>query len=209
MSNIVTTKANSIVYLRDGTTSEFRAASFEVLSGKDVKGVSGDLKPRKSSRSYVAVFQTGMPKNKVVNLLDTIIKYLNRKRPLAIVAVGISTDGDKVEDLSAVALKIDTSEALYIEDLSSLKKSGRLPWGTIFLFGSTRHWKDALDDVNGVIREIKAEGLLRGHIAAPWGPLEIVERERGEVSALLVQSSRRGRYYDDDEDEDDDDDLLI
>jgi hypothetical protein len=193
-------KANSIVYFRDGKKSEFRAATVELSTAKSAKGPSGNLRPRKSARAYVAVFKPGIAEGLMRELLRDIADHLKEARPPRVEAIASPGPEERVDMLPTSGIRLDACDALPIDAPASLKKTGKLPWAALVVFGVARHWKDALDDVEGLIRELKTEGLLRGHITTSWGPLELIEREGRGIFAQIKKPEMDPDFYEDDED---------
>lgn len=208
MSTTKKVEANCIAFLRDDHNTEFVSAFLEVSKGQKAKNSPGSLIPRKSARAYTAVFQLGLPERVAHAMLTKIAKYLREQRLPKVGAVALSGPKDTVEVLSIQDVRLENAANYEIQDLKNLDVIKKLPWNVIVVFGVPRHWRDAQDDIQSLLRAIEAVGLHRGNIVVPWGSLAITEKHRRGIYVELKAPSHDS-YYDDDflniDDEDDDD----
>ena len=202
---------NCVAYLRDGYKSEFRSAVLEIVKEQKGRRPSGALSPRKAARAYTAVFQHGLPELLARGFLYRITNYLGKDRPPKVEAIAISIKDGTVEMLSGHTLRIDAAPDHQIRQLDQLNTPSSLPWRVVVIFGSGRHWKDAIDDVHSLARSIKSRGLLRGYASAPWGSLELTEKYGRGIYAEIRRSNADEddygeTYFEDDEEDDEDED---
>lgn len=208
MSTTKKVEANCIAYLRDDQSAEFLSAFLELAKGQKAKNSPGSLMPRKSTRAYTAVFQLGLPERVARALLTKIAAYLRQQRFPKVGAVGIAGPKDTVEVLSVQDVRLDDAAHYEIQKLDALDAIGKLPWSVIVVFGVPRHWRDAQDDVESVIRTIQDTGLHRGNISVPWGSAAVKEKQ-GRGIYVELKSPPHDSYYDDllfDDDSDEDED---
>lgn len=180
---------NCFVFIRGHKRSEFKVASIGRRQKGDARSLSG-VWPRKSARSLAFAYPRGTEQEFAETYLDHCAKYLARVCPLR-VEVLLREKGADDEAVTAAKwsdITLTATDVVGIKCVQDLDETSSPPFEWALIFGTQRHWRDALDDVQAAGCEIRDNGLLRGFVNVPWGMVEVFETRHTGVFSRFAKS---------------------